>query len=123
MPTAISPNYLTQPKSSKGQPSTILLTVTPTPGHVNPMLAIACHLRDHGYSIIFNTAEVFRKEVESKGLRFVRLKGKANFDYRTFNKFRPESQTSTPGPEELIHDIRHVFGDTMILSATESRRS
>ena len=39
----------------------ILITVTPTPGHVSPMLAIACHLRDQGHSIIFNTADVFQK--------------------------------------------------------------
>ena len=78
----------------------ILVTVTPTPGHVNPMLAIACHLRDQGHSILFNTAEVFRKQVESEGLRFVPLIGKANFDYRTFNKFIPEGQTLTPGPKK-----------------------
>jgi len=92
----------------------ILVTVTPTPGHVNPMLAIACHLRDEGHSIIFNTADVFRKQVESEGLRFVPLIGKANFDHRTFNKFIPEGQTLTPGPEETIHNFKHVFGDTML---------
>jgi hypothetical protein len=92
----------------------ILVTVRPTPGHVNPMPAIACHLRGQGHSIIFNTAEVFRKQVESEGLRFVPLIGKANFDYRTFNKFIPEDQTLTPGPEETIHNFKHVFGDTML---------
>ena len=92
----------------------ILVTVTPTPGHVNPMLTIACHLRDQGHSILFHTAEVFRKQVESEGLRFVPLIGKANFDYRTFNKFIPEGQTLTPGPEETIHNFKYVFGDTML---------
>ena len=92
----------------------ILVTVTPTPGHVNPMLAIACHLRDQGHPIIFNTAEVFRKQVESEGLRFMPLIRRANFDYRTFNKFIPEGQTLTPGPEETIHNFKHVFGDTML---------
>ncbi|MBV8571845.1 MAG: glycosyltransferase family 1 protein [Acidobacteriaceae bacterium] len=92
----------------------ILLTVTPTPGHVNPMLAIACHLRDRGHSILFNTADTFREQVESEGLRFIPLKGKANFDYRTFNKFLPEGAALTPGPEEMIHNLKHVFADTML---------
>ncbi|HTD55678.1 MAG TPA: glycosyltransferase [Silvibacterium sp.] len=92
----------------------ILMTVTPTPGHVNPLLTIACHLRDQGYVILFNTAEVFRKQVESEGIRFEPLIGTANFDYRTFNKFLPEGQTLTPGPEEMIHNMQHVFGDTML---------
>jgi MGT family glycosyltransferase len=78
------------------------------------MLAIACDLRDRGYTILFNTAEVFRKQVESKGIRFVPLTGRANFDYRTFNKFIPEGKTLTPGPEEMNHNLQHVFGDTML---------
>lgn len=92
----------------------ILVTVTPTPGHVTPMLAIACHLRDRGHSIIFNTADVFREQVESEGLRFVPLLGKANVDYRTFNKFIPEGKILTPGPEEIMHNAKHVMGDTML---------
>jgi len=96
------------------QDGSILLTVTPAPGHVDPMLAIARHLRDRGHSIIFNTADVFQKQVESEGIRFEPLRGKANFDYRTFNKFRREDLILTPGPEELIQDSKHVFGDTML---------
>jgi MGT family glycosyltransferase len=96
------------------QDGSILFTVTPAPGHVDPMLTIACHLRDRGHSIIFNTSEVFQKEVESAGIRFEPLIGKANFDYRTFNKFLPEGQILTPGTEQLIHDSQHVFGDTML---------
>ena len=92
----------------------ILVTVTPTPGHVNPMLSIACYLQDRGHSIIFNTAGVFREQVESAGLRFVPLIGKANIDYRTWNKFLPEGKTLTPGPEEIMHNAKHVFGDTML---------
>ena len=92
----------------------ILVTTPPAPGHVNPMLAIACHLRDQGHSIIFNTGDVFRDQVESEGLGFIPLKGKANFDYRTFKKFLPEGQTLKPGLEDAMHSIKHVFGDTMI---------
>jgi len=98
----------------RNRDGSILVTATPAPGHVDPLLSIACHLRDQGYAILFNTAEVFRKQVESEGIRFAPLIGRANFDYRTFNKFMPEGQTLTPGPEETIHNMQHVFGDTML---------
>jgi MGT family glycosyltransferase len=78
------------------------------------MLAIACHLRDRGHSVLFNTGDVFREQVESERLRFIALKGKANFDYRTFNKFLPEGKTLMPGPEDIIHSFKHVMGDTML---------
>ena len=103
--------------SQMGEPyldGSILFAVTPAPGHVNPMLAIACHLRDQGYPVLFNTGEVFREQVESEGIRFIPLIGKANFDYRTFNKFLPQGQILTHGPEEMIHNMQHVFGDTML---------
>jgi MGT family glycosyltransferase len=94
--------------------SHILVSSMPAPGHVNPILAIASHLRDRGHSVLFNTGDVFREQVESEGLRFIPLKGKANFDYRTFNKFLPEGKTLTPGPEDMIHSCKHVMGDTML---------
>jgi MGT family glycosyltransferase len=90
------------------------MTITPTPGHVNPLLSIARHLHDQGNTIIVNTADVFRAQVEAEGLRFVPLKGLANFDYRIFNKFLLEGQTLAPGPEEMTHNIKHVFGDAML---------
>jgi UDP:flavonoid glycosyltransferase YjiC (YdhE family) len=51
----------------------ILVAAMPTPGHVNPMLTVACHLRDCGHRVTFNTAEVFRNKIESSGIRFVPL--------------------------------------------------
>jgi len=112
--SAMQDNHRTKGNSLRNGDGSILVSVTPAPGHVNPMLAIACHLGDRGYPVIFNTAEVFRKQVESEGLRFVPFTGKANFDYRTCNKFLPEGKTLKPGPEELIHNAKHVFGDTML---------
>ena len=94
--------------------SHILVASMPAPGHVNPMLAIACHLRDRGHSVLFHTGDVFREQVESQGLRFIPLKGKANFDYRTFNKFLPEGKTLMPGSEDMIHSCKHVMADTML---------
>jgi MGT family glycosyltransferase len=91
----------------------ILIAVTPAPGHVSPMLAIACYLRDRGHSIIFNTAEVFRRQVEAAKLRFVPLKGFANFDYRHLDEAFPERKNTKPGPDRLDHDFKNAFGKTI----------
>ena len=88
----------------------ILAAAMPTPGHVNPMLAAACHLRDSGHRVIFNTAEVFRDQIESSGIRFVPLEGFANFDYPRLDDAFPERKKFAPGPDQLIHDFKHGFG-------------
>ena len=62
-------------------------------------------------------ADVFRKQIESEGLRFEPLKGAANLDYRTF---LPESKDLKPGPEEMIYKVKHVFGNTMLPMAINS---
>jgi MGT family glycosyltransferase len=49
------------------------------------MLAAAVHLKNIGHHVTFNTSEHFRNKVESAGIRFVPLSGKANYDYRTSN--------------------------------------
>ena len=88
----------------------ILICSTPAPGHVNPMLAVACYLRDSGYRITFNTAEVFRRRIESEHLRFVPFTGFANFDYLNLDEAFPDRKNHAPGPEQLIHDFKHAFG-------------
>lgn len=64
----------------------ILVASTPAPGHVNPMLAAACHLHDAGYRIIFNTAEIFRRQAESENLRFVHFTGFATLTITVWTK-------------------------------------
>lgn len=92
----------------------ILVTATPGPGHVNPLLTIAQDLNDRGHSILFHTATAFRDQVEAAGLRFLPLIGKADFDYRTFNKFIPDGAIVKPGLDELLHNFKHVLGDCML---------
>jgi MGT family glycosyltransferase len=46
------------------------------------MLAAAQHLKGVGHNVTFNTSENFRSKVESIGIRFVAMTGKANYDYR-----------------------------------------
>jgi UDP:flavonoid glycosyltransferase YjiC (YdhE family) len=62
--------------------SHILVCAVPNPGHVEPMLAAAQHLKSIGHNVTFNTSENFRGKVESTGIRFVAMIGKANYDYR-----------------------------------------
>jgi MGT family glycosyltransferase len=93
-----------------GNGHTILISSTPAPGHVNPMLTVARHLRAAGHNVIFNTGEVFRRQVESASLRFLPLKGFANFDYRRLDDAFPGRKDLQPGPDQLAHDFKFVFG-------------
>lgn len=90
--------------------SNILVATMPAPGHVNPMLAGACHLRDRGHRILFNTGEVFRRQIESARLEFIPFTGFANFDYRHLDEAFPERKNFPPGPEQLAHDFKYGFG-------------
>jgi UDP:flavonoid glycosyltransferase YjiC (YdhE family) len=50
--------------------SNILICVFPAPGHVNPMLAVAAHLKNVGHQIVFNTGEVFGDRIEALDIPF-----------------------------------------------------
>lgn len=100
----------TKESGAKRNGGSILFAVTPAPGHVNPMLTIACYLRDREHSIIFNTAEVFRKQIEAANLRFVSFSGFANLDYRHLDEAFPERKNFKPGPDMLAYDFKNVFG-------------
>jgi MGT family glycosyltransferase len=99
--------------SMKRGGASIVFAVTPAPGHVNPMLAVARYLRDRGHSIIFNTAEVFRGQIEAANLTFVPFSGFANFDYRHLDEAFPERKNFRPGPDQLVHDFKNVFGKSI----------
>jgi MGT family glycosyltransferase len=62
--------------------SHILVCAVPNPGHVGPMLSVATHLKEIGYDVTFNTSQYFRDQVESAGIHFASMIGKANYDYR-----------------------------------------
>jgi MGT family glycosyltransferase len=107
---SIQDNQQTRETSVKTRGGSILFAVTPAPGHVNPLLAIACDLRDRGHSIIFNTAEVFREQVEAADLPFIPFRGFANFDYRNLDEHFPERKNFKPGPDRLTYDFKNIFG-------------
>jgi MGT family glycosyltransferase len=89
----------------------ILICATPAPGHVNPMLTVASHLKDLGHHIIFNTGEVFRAQIEALDIPFIPLTGVANYDYRLESTFR--DRQTLAGLEQIIHDFKHIFGDSI----------
>ncbi|HTF64179.1 MAG TPA: glycosyltransferase [Edaphobacter sp.] len=90
--------------------SRILVSVTPAPGHVNPMLLIAEDLAKRGHEVTFNTGEVFREKAEAAGLSFVPLQGIANFDFHRLDEVFPERKTF-PGIQQVDYDMKHIFGD------------
>ncbi|WP_213804209.1 nucleotide disphospho-sugar-binding domain-containing protein [Granulicella sp. dw_53] len=87
----------------------ILVCSVPNPGHVNSMLTIGGRLAALDHKILFHTGELFRNEVEARGLKFVGLSGKANYDYRIF----PDRSLLPPGLERLNLIREAVFSDTL----------
>jgi MGT family glycosyltransferase len=81
--------------------SHIVFSVTPTPGHVNPLILIAKHLKEQGHSIVFQCADVFKDQIEAVGLQFAPLEGLANHDYRESKTIWPELATAEPGIPQL----------------------
>jgi MGT family glycosyltransferase len=62
--------------------SNILICAFPNPGHVTPLLSVGLHLEGVGHTVTFHTGEIFRRQVETAGLRFTEMIGRANIDYR-----------------------------------------
>lgn len=93
--------------------SRILVAVTPLPGHVTPLIAMAEHLKECGHHVIFNCSDVYRERAESAGLEFVPLLGLANYDHRRLEEAFPGRATTEPGMPQLVYDLKHLFGDTI----------
>jgi hypothetical protein len=51
--------------------SHILVCLVPTPGHMNPLLAVAQHLSGVGHNVTILTADVFTDKVIAAGLDFI----------------------------------------------------
>jgi hypothetical protein len=92
--------------------SHILVCLVPTPGHMNPLLAVAQHLSSVGHNVTILTADVFRDKVIAAGLDFVSLTGIANYDYRRLEDFFPDKR-NLRGMDLTIHYFKHAFGNTI----------
>ena len=91
--------------------SHILVCAVPNPGHVGPMLAAAQHLKSVGHSVTFNTSENFRNQVESAGVGFVAMTGKANYDYRRSNELHENKILSSE--DQKIRLLITSFSETI----------
>jgi UDP:flavonoid glycosyltransferase YjiC (YdhE family) len=75
------------------------------------MLAAARHLESVGHTITFNTSENFRNHVESAGVRFVAMTGKANYDYRRSHELQEGRNLSSEDQKLLL--LRTWFAETI----------
>jgi MGT family glycosyltransferase len=91
--------------------SHILVCAVPNPGHVGPMLAAAQHLKSVGHHVTFNTSENFHGKVESNGVRFLAMTGKANYDYRHVNQ--PEGYKNLSDADQKILLLRTRFAEVI----------
>jgi MGT family glycosyltransferase len=91
--------------------SHILVCAVPNPGHVGPMLAAAQHLKRIGHNVTFNTSENFRGKVESSGVQFVAMTGKANYDYRDVNALEGYKNLSDADQKILL--LKTWFAETI----------
>src|SRR5258708_28159092 len=92
--------------------SHILVCITPAPGHINPMLAVAQHLSGAGHHVTVLTGDGFKDKIVAPGLDFVTVTGIANFDYRRQEDFFPDKK-NLRGMDLMAHYFKHLFGDTI----------
>jgi MGT family glycosyltransferase len=89
----------------------ILIAATPALGHINPLLSIARIFISHRHEVIFQTASVFRDQVERAGVPFRPFLPGADLDLRDVDAALPERKHLAPGPEMLRFDFERVFID------------
>jgi MGT family glycosyltransferase len=75
------------------------------------MLAVAQHLKSVGHDVTFHTSENFRGKMESSGVRFVTMTGKANYDYRRFNELEGYKNLSDEDQKILL--LKTWFAETI----------
>jgi hypothetical protein len=61
------------------------------------MLSVGLHLAGLGHTVTFHTGEIFRSQVETTGLRFAGMTGRANIDYRDPGELRRKGKTVGKG--------------------------
>ena len=91
--------------------SNILLCAFPNPGHVTPMLSVGLHLASLGHTVTFHTGEVFRSQVETAGLRFAGMTGRANIDYRDPGSSAEKDKLTEL--DRILHHLKHWFIDPL----------
>jgi MGT family glycosyltransferase len=93
--------------------SNILVASTPLLGHVAPMLLAAKFLQQQGHQVSFLTGEVFRERVETSGLSFLPLSGRANYDWRNLHQMFTEEEAAAVGLDAHIIHLKRFFADSI----------
>jgi MGT family glycosyltransferase len=91
--------------------SNILICAFPNPGHVTPMLSVGLHLAGIGHTVTFHTGETFRPEVETAGLRFAGMTGRANIDYRNSGDSAEKERLTER--DRILHNLKYWFIDPL----------
>ena len=91
--------------------SNILICAFPNPGHVTPMLSVGLHLSGLGHTVTFHTGEIFRSQVETAGLQFAGMTGRANIDYR--KPGNSSEMGSLPERDRILNNLKYWFIDPL----------
>ncbi len=91
----------------------VLFAASPIMGHVNPLLVAARVLRNAGHEAALYTGTQFREKIESARVQFFPLPADVDYDMREIDAAFPERKRYSPGPEQLLFDMKRVFVDAM----------
>jgi MGT family glycosyltransferase len=91
----------------------ILITSTPTTGHLNPLLAVGRILIAEGHEVAFLSGSALRSRIEDIGAKFHAFPEGADFDLRDFASVAPELKSIQPGPDWLRVVMERIFVDTV----------
>lgn len=89
-----------------------LICSTPVHGHASPMAAIGAHLVSRGHRVIMLTGTRFAEKIESAGMEFVALEGRADFDDRDAASYLPDRDRYR-GLAQAQYDIQNIFVATI----------
>lgn len=87
----------------------ILIAATNSPGHLNPLLAVAQILVKGGNEVLVHTGNTMKTLVEAAGLPFTPVLPEADMGATEYFAKHPERQQETPGMEMFGFDMKHFF--------------
>ncbi|MGL4251176.1 MAG: glycosyltransferase [Aeromonas sp.] len=88
--------------------ATILLAATATPGHVNPMLAVARLLVEEGHRVLMLCGKLFAPHILQSGAEFVSFPPEVDFDYRALEQAFPE-RANLSGTAQMALALKSFF--------------
>jgi UDP:flavonoid glycosyltransferase YjiC (YdhE family) len=91
----------------------VLIASVPSPGHLNPLLAIGRILIAEGHEVIGLSGSHLRARIESIGAEFRPLPAGADVDSADIIAAVPELKSLPPGPEWLRVAMERVFVDNI----------